>query len=190
MLMGPTGAGQDRRLRLTTDRNVYPYGGRVEVRLDVLDPDLLASLGDQTTLALRDARGLAVAEAPAERVDPSSSVFEASFVAPRSGSFVVGCREITPRTGDQPATAVFRVTPADLEAQRPEADHELLARIALETGGQALNALTEAFGQIRDRSARIPDDISEPLWDSKLALILFLLVITAEWALRKVFGLL
>jgi hypothetical protein len=37
---------------------------------------------------------------------------------------------------------------------------------------------------------QIPDDIVEPLWDSRLALILFILTISAEWIMRKAFGLL
>ena len=43
---------------------------------------------------------------------------------------------------------------------------------------------------ILDRSVRVPDDLLEPLWDSKLALGLFVLLIAAEWSLRKVIGLL
>jgi hypothetical protein len=53
-----------------------------------------------------------------------------------------------------------------------------------------LDQLETEFGAIRDRSVQIPDDITEPLWDSKLTLVLFALMISMEWALRKVFGLL
>ncbi len=73
-----------------------------------------------------------------------------------------------------------------------EADHETLERIASATGGRVINLdeLETVFGEIRDRSVRIPDDIVEPLWDSKLVLGLFVLMISMEWVLRKAFGLL
>ena len=68
----------------------------------------------------------------------------------------------------------------------------MLQRIADATGGRVvdLDQLESAFGEIRDRSVQIPDDVVEPLWDSKVSLMLFVLLMTAEWGLRKVFGLL
>jgi hypothetical protein len=164
----------------------------VELRVQVHDAELLGTLEDQASVVLLDARQAPVARLAAQRLDPSSPVFEASFVPPRAGSFVIRCDRITPRAGDRPASTMIRVEAADLEAQRPEADHDLLARIAAETDGQVidLDKLPEALARIRDRSLRIPDDISEPLWDSKLALILFVLMITTEWGVRKALGML
>jgi hypothetical protein len=36
----------------------------------------------------------------------------------------------------------------------------------------------------------IPIETSQPLWDAPLAMILFVFLITAEWLLRKVYGML
>lgn len=190
MLMRSAGTGQDRRLRLSTNRKSYAYGDKVEVHLQVGDPDLLASLGPQISLVLADARGAPVARVSAERLSEMSSTYEAWFVPPKAGSYTLRCEQIAPRAGDQPASTALRVEPADLESRHPEADHPMLARIAAETGGALVDAdeLTAVLGNISERSVRIPDDISEPLWDSKLALILFAGLITAEWILRKSFG--
>ena len=38
---------------------------------------------------------------------------------------------------------------------------------------------------IEDRSVAIADDLAEPLWDTKLVLLLFVLIITTEWVVRK-----
>jgi hypothetical protein len=192
MLRTSEDLGEDRRLRLTTDRDTYALAERVEARVEIADAELLAAMSDQTVLTLLDAQGAAAAELRADRLDAAASVFEVSFVPPHAGTFRIRCPEIAPRAGDRPATASFRVKPADLEAARPEADHELLGRIAEYTGGQLvdLDQLPQAFARIPDRSVRIPDDITEPLWDSKLALILFVLLITTEWILRKAFGML
>ena len=68
----------------------------------------------------------------------------------------------------------------------------LLERIAHATNGRVLelDRLNEELARIKDRSVRIPDDVVEPLWDSKLTILLFALLITAEWVVRKAYGLL
>ncbi len=111
---------------------------------------------------------------------------------PRPGSYLVETQDIAPRPGERPGSVLVRVERPNLEARRPEADHDTLERIAAATGGAVieLNDLEAAFGAIRDRSVRIPDDLVEPLWDSKLVLMLFVTMISMEWVLRKAFGLL
>ena len=104
-LMRPADTGQDRRLRLRTDRRTYDYGQRVELRLEVEDAELLASLPSATDLALLDARGTPVARIKAERVDPASNVFEAWFAPSRPGAYTVRCDEIVP-----PARPTARVS--------------------------------------------------------------------------------
>ena len=93
--------------------------------------------------------------------------------------------------GPQAPSASVWVERPDREGHRPEADHAVLARMAEATGGRLLelDELVDAFGAIPDRSIQIPDDISEPLWASKLFLILFAGLISMEWILRKAFGL-
>ena len=66
------------------------------------------------------------------------------------------------------------------------------AHVATETGGVALT-LDEAAGEIRSdliqsaaRTIAPPDD--HPLWDKPIAMVIFVLLLTSEWVLRKVFG--
>ena len=42
---------------------------------------------------------------------------------------------------------------------------------------------------IPDRQYIIPDDVIESVWDSKLAIMLFLTLILIEWIMRKKYGL-
>jgi hypothetical protein len=116
-------------------------------------------------------------------------VFDASFVpGPRQLHHTAG-RGIgqESKSGVQPPSAS---TP-DLESRRPAADHQTLELIASSTGGSShcLDRLEEVLATIADRSLLIPDDVEESLWDSKLVLLLFVLLIGSEWALRA-FGLL
>ena len=95
-------------------------------------------------------------------------------------------------TSKREVSAAILVQRPDLEARRPEADHDVLNRIASATGGRVLDLdqLETGFATIRDRSVQIPDDVTEPLWDSKLALMLFVVLISMEWVVRKACGLL
>ncbi|MCP4249155.1 MAG: hypothetical protein GY778_19090 [bacterium] len=183
---------RDRRLHIATDRRNYVYGDRVEVRVEVRDAELLASLDASIGLTLLDARSVPQAKFKADRVDPTSNVFEAAFVAARTGSLTLRCEAVVTAFGQSPASSTIRIAPADLETRRPEADHSMLNRLAEQTGGAVLdlNQLDRIPAMLPDRSARIPDDITEPLWDSRLALILFVTLITAEWILRKGLGML
>lgn len=126
------------------------------------------------------------------RISPESSLFEGSFVPSESGLLLLESPELGSRGRGEDRPALVRVERADLEMRSPEADHETLERIAAATGGKVLelDALQDEFSAIKDRRVQIPDDITEPLWDSRLALGLFVGMITLEWSLRKLFGLL
>ena len=104
---------------------------------------------------------------------------------------MVSCDRLIPRRGEKPTAVRIRVRAPDLEWRRPEADHATLELLTSSTGGKLLDLddLTEEFAQIPDRKLQIPDDLVEPLWDSKLMLLLFVGLVTAEWVLRKMFGL-
>ncbi|MBU0716666.1 MAG: hypothetical protein KJ749_00320 [Planctomycetes bacterium] len=200
---------QSRQVVIRTDARVYEYGAAARVRVEVLDPELTVAnpekmeivvtrIGEaaegQTTIprASRSANSLIVGRFSVDRIGVNSNRYEGTYLPPDPGRFrltVEGLPELVESGG--PA-AVFHVKLPDAEASRREADHTALERMAGASGGAVieLDELEAAFGAIPDRSAQIPNDITEPLWDSKLALVLFLLLMTVEWTLRKAFGLL
>ncbi len=199
------------RFTLRTNRRVYAYGASVRARVELLDPQLLREQGDSIALVLmeqlprgdddvsRDSRGAAdqsvVARFEAYRIGPDSNVFEGSVVAPHPGGFSVESADLSGRPGRRSnggESALIRVERPDLEMRRSQANHDVLQQIAAATGGSVieLDELTEKFSAIPDRSVQVPDDVTEPLWDSKLVLLLFVSMISLEWGLRKGFGLL
>ncbi|MCH8966488.1 MAG: hypothetical protein IID43_02325 [Planctomycetes bacterium] len=200
--------GEDRRFVIRTDRRVYVYGSPVQTQVEVFDPGLLAPRAESIEITVTELSGQAGEPARQQalpsgtapvaarfllhRIGDDSDLFEGTFVPPRAGSFVLRADEIAGGPGERSPSIGVRIEQPDLEARRPEADHDVLQRIADATGGRVvdLDQLESAFGEIRDRSVQIPDDVVEPLWDSKVSLMLFVLLMTAEWGLRKVFGLL
>ncbi|UCE60292.1 MAG: hypothetical protein JSU63_00795 [Phycisphaerales bacterium] len=215
-LMKRERVAQNRSYTITTNRRAYSYGSPVHARVEINDMKLLAGQDDSIELVVFDrsaapedsaigSEGEAIdgagntsprrsmaARVNAHRLGPDSSVFEATFIPARPGSFWIEAERLIPSLEEKAASVFIRVEQPDLEARSPQADHEVLERIAQATGGAVieLDQLEERFAEIRDRSVRIPDDLVEPLWDSRLALIFFGLLISGEWVLRKAFGLL
>ena len=79
----------------------------------------------------------------------------------------------------------------DDELRHPETDHGALARVSEQTGGRMFDAGT--FGELFADPALLPkrrvvvwDETAEALWDTPLAMILVVLLLTIEWAGRRV----
>jgi hypothetical protein len=167
----------------------------VRAQVEILDPRLAAD--DQATLGLRvtplGGAGSSVGgEWQAQRLGPQSNFFEAGFVPRSPGSYSITVPELSLIAGENRGSVIIHVDKPALEFKDTDADPQMLARIAAATGGRVLelDQLEQGFREIRDRSVQIPDDIVEPLWDSRLVFALFVLMISLEWGLRKVFGLL
>lgn len=197
---------QGRRMILRTDRRRYAYGTPVRVQLEIVDPALIDVAPDRLSVTIGrlakaapfSARGESttakdridvVGRCPLHRIGRQFQLYEGSFIPAKPGGYNIAMEAF--HTGSAPPSAAFRVERPDREGRRPEADHAVLARMTEATGGRLieLNELVEAFGAIPDRSIQIPDDVSEPLWDSRLFLILLTGLISLEWILRKAFGL-
>jgi uncharacterized membrane protein len=189
-LMQSQRVARDRRYTVRCDRREYPFGAPVRAEIEFFDPELLAEQGETVSLVLSDTDDLLTARFEAQRVGAGSTRFEGSLIPPRVGRFSVKAASIAPRPGERTPTALVRVERPLLEANRLDADYETMDRIAESTGGEAvaLNELADAFSRIQPRPRETPDDITEPLWDSKLVLLVFVLMISMEWILRKAFG--
>jgi hypothetical protein len=59
-------------------------------------------------------------------------------------------------------------------------------------GGQIVEpaAAAQILPTIPSAAKVIPIESSQPLWDAPIGLILFVLLITTEWVVRKVYGML
>jgi hypothetical protein len=75
----------------------------------------------------------------------------------------------------------------DDERRQPATDHPRLETLAADTGGKvvSLAKLDDLATLIPKRAQRTANDDREALWDSPLALIIVLLLLTVEWVGRK-----
>jgi hypothetical protein len=192
MLMRPRHVGEDRRIAIRPDQPTRRWGERMMVRVVCNDPQLLPILGENPELAVIDADGFTVQKFSIERIGGEENLYEGSFVPRNPGNYRIEVTELSPPPGLQAASAAIRIQESDIELLEPEADYAMLARLAEGAGGRVvrLDDLASAFAAIEDRSIQSPDDVTEPLWDSKLVLILFGALIATEWMIRKLYGML
>ncbi len=183
--------GRDRRFALRADRPTAQLGESVTLVLNVLDETEAASLPNSVRVEVVDAEGAIVARPRVSRLGKGSTQYEGTFVPTKPGSMVARLSPALMRPGQRPPVAMVRVEAGGPELQRLEPDHQALEQIAERTGGKVvgLAGIKQMAAEIGDRSLRIPDDLTEPLWDTKLVLALFVLIITGEWVLRKALGL-
>jgi uncharacterized membrane protein len=178
-----------RRLTFTGYRPSYELGQQVRVSLRVLDPQLMGQLPEQLRVDIVDAEtGQVLRQETLLRQEGQPDLYVAAWQADRIGRFTVKLPPIA--AGVDAMDVPVEVSVPRLELVQPQVDRTLLTRLAAETLGQAVS-LPEAAslpGLIPSAAKVIPIETSQPLWDAPLALVLFVLLITAEWVTRKMYG--
>ncbi len=168
---------------LTTDRRDYGLGDEVLITLDRPSVDTGMTDDDVQSVLCIDPAGDIDGEVRLVAIGDEGRLFDGAFVPARSGEWRL-------RLADNSAEASFRVVGSGDELRHPEANHELLRKLAARTGGEAIgiDGLPALAAGIPNCSVRIPDDITEPIWDSYLSFGLFGLLLSTEWVCRKLFG--
>ena len=188
--------GSQKQVALYTDKPTYSPGESVQVSLAVLDPALFNQLARETILAEVTEQNGAVFRMPMRRLSSEGiAEYRALYRARRVGRYRVNVRHVLSRgSSDQrplfDESRQFDVELQSLEFAEPAANPEALRKLAIETGGkvferESLRQLASLAGDISTERQFIPHQIIEDIWDGPLFLFAFLLLITAEWALRK-----
>ena len=171
------------------DRPSYEIGDQVRLSLRVLDPELLQQLPEQIRVEIHDAAGQVVRHETLVRQEGQADLYAAAFTADRVGAFKVKLPALA--SGGQPTELPLSVTVPKLELAQPQVDRTFLSRLAAETLGQSIDladAQVKLPQMIPSAAKIIPIETSRPLWDAPLALAFFVLMITVEWIVRKMFG--
>ena len=195
--------GSQQQVALETDHRAYSPGERVKISLRVLDPALMAQLaGQQVFATVVSHKGDEHNVELRPRTD-RTPVYDGYYRARNVGSMIVKCQQQAPEADSEQkllfdAKHNFQVKMQSLEDKDTSADLKAAEDLARKTGGQYLD-----YSMIRDR--RDLDKITQVVppdpkvlkhsrvvdaWDGAKFLLLFLVLISAEWCLRKLWGLL
>ncbi|HEX7377455.1 MAG TPA: vWA domain-containing protein [Pirellulales bacterium] len=175
---------------LATDKAAYRAGDRVTVHAEIVptadDTAAISALhgdvdwGPDASLPLEF-----------EPLPDNPGVLEASFVAGEPGAYTArvlpGSTAGALESGLRPATLAFRVEPPRAERDNPTLDRPLLEELARLSGGGVLTPaeqekLPAAF-QVREVDRPLTHTFE--VWNAPLLYGAVVLLLTAEWLLRK-----
>jgi uncharacterized membrane protein len=192
--------GTQQQVALTSDRRAYGPGEEARILLRVLDPALMAQLQGQPLYASVTTPKKEVQMVSLRPDSGGEMVYTGIYRARRTGSMVVRARQAAPG-GSSKAEPLFdvkhtfQVKMQSLEVKDTSADLEAMRELARQTGGKYYDYrnmadLDELIRAIPTDPQMLSKEIQVELWDGTPFLILFLLLISAEWSLRKFWGLL
>lgn len=198
-----------RAVTVQAGRPVVELGETASVIVRVLDPNLLRQLPERIEAERLNAAGELIARESLVRQDDRPDTFIGQWRADRVGRTVVRLPFLAPGMvgpsgvgaggsdggGDALGAgagwaASYETVVPRLELADPRVDRAALARLSGETGGVSVR-LAEVDGlpdRIASAAKVIPLETARPLWDAPLAMALFVLLLTAEWVLRKLYG--
>lgn len=164
----------------------HPAPGRpAQVTLRLFDQAAIDSVPERVMVTIT----------PSSGVDPAQSVELRGEGDGRTGTWVpeqAGVYSITPAGLDLALTQIqgeARVLDQSDEGRLLDTDHDLLASLAQQTGGQVV--MPPDFGSIPDLLPNRTRTIASParrasLWDRRVVLIVLVVLLSAEWIGRRV----
>ncbi len=122
---------------------------------------------------------------------PGARVFAATWIPTESGRYRATTDDPTLLSAGGAAedlSARIDVWQPDDEMRRPQTDHPLLAKLAESSGGHVLtpDQLSQLPNLLPNRKLKLAGEPEiHTLWDTPLALLLLVLLLTAEWIGRR-----
>ncbi|MDD4890734.1 MAG: VWA domain-containing protein [Phycisphaerae bacterium] len=183
----------DRRFELSTDQTEYDSGQKVRILLQVLDRSL-SNLPETIRIRVTDQAGNQLEDLVLQR---SGWTYEGEYVPLREGdwAFQLDGSDVEARFGIAPGARKDQAMPrtqvhvsqSSQESKDLSIDTKEFPRLAIRTNGKNVTVagLADLAKAIPDMGRGVNNDQDFRLWDSRLALFIFALLITAEWILRK-----
>ncbi|MDD4888427.1 MAG: hypothetical protein PHU85_00725 [Phycisphaerae bacterium] len=191
-------SGTQQQVSLATDRRSYAPGQNVAIQLRILDPALDNQLQNVKLYAKVVTPQKEEHMVELQRAVDGQAAFTGNFQSKRVGTMTVVARH---QASDSEAKDLFKVEcnfqvqHQSLEAMDTSADIETMKQLSEATGGKHfdyhnMSKLESLIDEIpadpKVITRRDPIDI----WDGLTFLLIFLVLVSAEWSLRKWWGLL
>lgn len=168
-------------------------GRQINVTLRVYSGELLKLMGEQVPVDVTDEAGKKVRSDMLVRDRREPEVWKAAWDAGTVGRFTVSAPSLQVDRDQREQKYEVVAGSRELSPEAAKLDRGLLSNLAARNGGVLLDytEAAEKLPKILPSAAEIQPIRKESwLWDAPLVLGIFVLLITAEWVLRKVYGML
>lgn len=180
---------QKQAIELSLDRKIYQQGDTVQIRVKFLNEQQIPTDVENVTVML-ERQGDVSRPVKLSQLEKSPHVFEGSYSNVTEGAYHAWVSQ--PILQGTPPAADFRVEASQRELLIRDMNENDMQKTANETRGKYFHIFKAAqLPQIIPAGHPVPLENEEPipLWNRWEFLILFTLLITAEWLLRKRFRL-
>ncbi len=181
-----SGRLQKKRVIITTGADRFAVGEEMPLRVEAYDRDY-RPLEDETFVVQMIDRATGRAEAITLKSDVKRKAkghYEASVKLRRIGSFELTALEGTERD-EAVAGKTVSVTLPQEEFRRPEADPDMLRALARHGTFLQLHEVDRLPQVVPAGKVTVSNPVPRDLWDVPLTLIVLVVLLAAEWILRK-----
>ncbi len=178
-----------RRYRLSVDKERYTRGEKVQIFANAYNERFEPKQDDRIEVSVDPPAGERL-RIPLLRDKTRPGYYEGEYTPGDTGPYRIWAGEEDEATR---ATAKFAVYIPDREDDDPTLDEATLKELAEGSNGGIYFPIDEAGklpGAVQKSELQLTETKEDDLWDSPLAYLLFALLITAEWVLRKIFRML
>lgn len=177
--------GEHKRIRLETDRSIYPVDGQCRLYAHVLDDNFESISQPRFEVYVTNTAGGQTKELVSLRPDKSQpGLYEGYFTPKTPGRYRLEANENDKRIS---SITEFQVSDVRQELLNAGMDSDNLQHIADLTGGAVLGVreLNKLTDLVNGEPATTTMRSERPLWDNALVVLLFIGLLGAEWILRR-----
>ena len=167
-------------------RRLVP-GRTSDITLEVFDQRMAGAVDDVVAIEITSSDGEVVHTADLVK-NPDTLVWKSNWVPDRVGRFEIRVdHPLLSGIPDLNRDNRFDVVRPDDEFRVLDADHELLDRIASESGGASVpvDSIDRILNLLPNRDVLIENPIVVPIWNSGSFLFLLIALLTTEWVGRR-----
>ncbi len=177
--------GEHKRVRLETDRAIYPVGDQCRLYAHVLDTDFEPVVQPSFDIIVSGLDGVSARETVSLRPDRSHpGLYDGYFTPPAAGRY-----RVESNTDDQSVsnTTEFQVAVVKRELTDPNVRLENMKRIADLTGGACLSIqdFSQLASLVNDEPVTTTIRTQRPLWDNAWVAFLLCILVGLEWIIRR-----
>ena len=177
--------GEHKRIRLETDRSIYPAGTQGRLYAHVLDEDFEPVVQPRFEVTVNNVDGTSLQQRVVLQPDQSQpGLYEGYFSPPTAGRYRVEANE---NDRKQSNTTEFQVTDVRNELMDTNVRLEYLQRIADLTGGESISVreLSKLTSLIDTETVTTTVRSERPLWDNSIVAFLLVAFLGFEWIMRR-----